>query len=141
MTTVPSPKGRWNCRPSPRAPTSASTPSPTSTSAASTKEKGPKVLTIRSRAPTTATFCSKLTRRQITPARRAASRTRGSVIGERLATGEAGVRLVPEGDLVLALLPAEVDLAAVAQGREVHQSAVEVAQHDLHLLKLAERAL
>src|SRR2546421_1050957 len=138
ITTVPSPKGRWKRRPSPRAPTSASTPSATSTSAASTNENGPKVLTIRSSAPTTATFCSKLTRRQMTMALRPVLRARAgaSVIGEWLAAGEARVRFVPEGDLFLALLPAEIDLAAVADGREVHQATLEVAPHHLALAQL-----
>ena len=34
---------------------------------------------------------------------------------------------MPEGDLVLALLPAEVDLLAVAQRREVDEAALEEA--------------
>ena len=37
---------------------------------------------------------------------------------------------MPEADVVLAVDPAQVDLAAVADGREVDQAAVEVAQDD-----------
>ena len=37
---------------------------------------------------------------------------------------------MPEGDLLLALLPAEVDLAAVTQRREVDQATVEVPEDD-----------
>ena len=62
-----------------------------------------------------------------------------SAIVERAAPAEAGVGLVPEADLRLALLPAQVDLAAVAQSGEVDQAAVEVAQHDLALAQLEHR--
>src|SRR3954447_17100167 len=136
MMTVPSPNGRWNSRPSPRAATRARTPSPTRISAASTNEKGPKVLTISSNAPTAATFCSKLTRLKIARARRLAGPTRESATLERLPARQAGVGPVPEGDLVLALLPAQVDLLAVADGGEVHEPALEVAQHHLAVAEL-----
>ena len=64
---------------------------------------------------------------------------RAQDIVERAASGEAGLGLVPEADLGLALLPAEVDLAAVPQGREVDQPAVEVAQDDVELAQLEHR--
>src|SRR4051794_12740817 len=127
--TVPSPNGMWNSRPSARLRSSNSTAPPVSTIAASTNENGPNVETIRSSAATPAPRCSKLSRRQVAT---------GS---ERLASAITRVRVVPEADLVLARLPAQIDLAAVAQGGEVDQSALEVAQHDLHRLELAERAL
>src|SRR5919202_3560996 len=135
--TVPSPNGTWNSRPCARRRSRNSTETPVSTIAASTKENGPNVLTIRSSAPTAATRCSKFSRRHVssTPS---ATRLGSS---ERLAPGIARVLVVPEGDLVLALLPAEVDLLPVAQRGEVDQPAFEVAQHDLHGLEVAERAL
>src|SRR4051794_11901524 len=135
--TVPSPNGTWNSRFSARLRRRKRTDRPISTIAASTNENGPNVLTTSRSAPTPATRCSKFSRRQVstTPSATRCGRS------ERLASAIARVGVVPEGDLVLALLPAEVDLAPVAQGREVHQSAVEVAQNDLHLLELAERAL
>ena len=49
---------------------------------------------------------------------------------ERLTAGVARVEVVPELDVVLAVDPAQVDLGAVADGREVDQAAVEVAQDD-----------
>src|SRR5690242_6474088 len=135
--TAPSPKGTWNSRPSARLRRSTSTPIPVRTIAASTNENGPNVLTTSSTAPTPAARCSKLSLRQV-PAMPSATR-RG--ISERLAPAIARLRIVPEGDLLLALLPAEVDLVPVAQRGEVDQPALEVAQHDLHLLEIAERAL
>ena len=52
-----------------------------------------------------------------------------------------GLGLVPEADLVLLVdQPAEVDLLAVAHRREVDQAALEVAQHDVDGLELADRA-
>src|SRR5919199_4572500 len=47
-----------------------------------------------------------------------------------LAPGVARVELVPEPDVALAVDPAQVHLAAVADRGEVEQAAVEVAQHD-----------
>ena len=44
-----------------------------------------------------------------------------------LATGEAGVQLVPVGDGLFVLLPAEVDNAPFAQAGEVDQPALDVA--------------
>jgi very-short-patch-repair endonuclease len=59
---------------------------------------------------------------------------------ERLAPGEARFEVVPEGDLVLlALHPAEVDLAPFAQRGEIHEAAGHIADHDLHLLQLEQR--
>ena len=46
---------------------------------------------------------------------------------ERLPATVARLEVVPEADLVLAELPAEVDLAALADRREVDQAAVDVA--------------
>ena len=59
---------------------------------------------------------------------------------ERLATGEPGVRLVPEADLVLVEQPAEVDLLAVPDRGEVDQPAVDVPHDDVDRLQLAQRA-
>src|ERR687896_1122270 len=125
--TVPSPNGRWNWRPSARCRRNRRTPPATSNCAASTKENGPRVLAIRSSAPTPATRCSTLSRSHV--------RRRSS---ERAASGKSGLRLVPEGDLVLALLPAEVDLATVPDGGEVHEPPLQVAKHDGDLLQLHE---
>src|SRR3954447_22926811 len=49
---------------------------------------------------------------------------------ERLAATVPALEFVPVGDLVLAELPAEVDLAAIDQRREVDQSTVDVAEDD-----------
>src|SRR4051794_34609265 len=121
----------WNSAPSERFRSSSSTASPVRTMAASTNENGPNVETTSSSAATPATRCSKFSRRQV--ARMGMS--------ERLASAIPGVRVVPVADLVLAGLPAEVDLAAVAQRREVDEPALEVAQHHVHRLQLAERPL
>ena len=99
--TVPSPKGRWNSLRSARCLSSARIDAPVRTIASSTKENGPKVLTISNSAPVAAAFCSTLSRFQSLP------------IVERLAPVEPGVGLVPEADLILTLLPAEVDLLAL----------------------------
>src|SRR5829696_8543165 len=131
---VPSPKGRWKRLPSARANSSPSTPLASSSSPASTNENGPKVLTIRRTAADPARRCSKLSSRAARKTREA-----NSAIVERPAATEAGVGLVPEGDRVLALLPAEVDLLAVAERREVEQPAVEVAQDHLQLAQLDHR--
>src|SRR3954471_10738454 len=127
----------WNSRPSARLRRSSSTASPVTTIAASTNENGPNVLTTSSSAPIPATRCSKFSRRHVSTAPIAARR--GS--SERLASAIAGLDVVPELDLGLAGLPAEVDLATVAHRGEVDEPALEVAQHDLHRLQLAERAL
>ena len=58
---------------------------------------------------------------------------------ERATPAEACLGLVPEADLRLPLLPAQVDLAAVPQRREVDQPAIEVAQHDLPVAELEHR--
>src|SRR5215210_3255567 len=92
------------------------------------KENGPRVLTSSSNALTPATRCSKPSRRKL--------RVAESATLERASAAEAGVGLMPEADLVLPLLPAEVDLAAVAQRRKVHQATLQVAQHDLALAQL-----
>src|SRR5687767_5651002 len=117
--------------PSARANSSASTPSASSSTPASTNEKSPSVLTIRSNAPTAATRCSKFRSRAARTIRRGRSR-----IVERAAAREAGLGLVPVADGVLAVLPAQVHLASVADRGEVEQAAVEVAQHDLELAQL-----
>src|SRR3954466_5328506 len=113
--------------------------------AASTKENGPNVLTINSSAPTAATRCSKFRRLQasLTPRRGSAGRSRRrrrrrGGRSERAASAIARVEVVPVPDLVLALLPAEEHLAAVADRGEIDQAAVEVAEHHLHRLQLHE---
>src|SRR4051794_22056188 len=121
----------WNSRPRARFRSSRRIASPVSTIAASTNENGPKVETMSSSAPTPATRCSKFSRPQV-------DRSGSS---ERLASAIARLEVVPEADLVLARLPAQVHLAAVAHGREVDEPALEVAQHDVHRLKLAKRTL
>src|SRR5918994_1134832 len=52
----------------------------------------------------------------------------------------AGLEIVPVLDRVLAELPAQVDLLAVADRREVDQTAVDVPHHDPGLLERAEQA-
>src|SRR3954451_19787976 len=131
--TEPSPNGMWNSAPSARFRSRTSTADAVSIVAPSTNENGPNVLTIRSSAATPATRCSKFSRRHV-PATPSAAR-RGS--SERLASAITRVGVVPELDLVLTRLPAEVHLAPVAQRREVDQPALEVAQDDLHGLQLA----
>src|SRR3954452_14134146 len=98
-------------------------------SAASTHVNGPNVETISSSEPTAARRCSE-------PSTRQAARS-----SEILPPAEARIDLVPVRDLVLAFLPAEVDLAAVAHGREVDQSALEVAHDHLDRVELARRRL
>src|SRR3954447_5462770 len=49
---------------------------------------------------------------------------------QRLTPRVAGVEVVPAGDVVLALDPAQVDLTALAQRREVDQPPVQVAEND-----------
>src|SRR4051812_27063422 len=134
---VPSPKGMWNSRPSARLRSSTRTETPVTTIAASTNENGPKVLTTSSSAPIPATRCSKFSRRQVSTTPIAARR--GS--SERLASAIAGIDVVPELDLGLAGLPAEVDLAAVAHGGGGDEPPPPGAQHHFHRLQLAERAL
>src|SRR3954452_9872823 len=134
--TVPSPNGMWNSRPSARLRRRSSTASPVTTIAASTNENGPNVLTIRSSAATPARRCSKFSRRQVATTPIAARR--GS--SERPASAIAGIDVVPELDLALARLPAEVHLASVAHRREVDEPPLEVAQHALHRMQFAERA-
>src|ERR687892_1141506 len=63
-----------------------------------------------------------------------------SPLVERLAATVARVELVPVVDLVLAELPAEVDLLARDHRREVEQAAVDVAEDDPRLLHHLEQA-
>src|SRR4029453_11600443 len=75
--------------------------------------------------------------------RRSRSRLRGSDLQplvERLAATEACFQVVPEGDLVLAELPAQIDLAAFQNRGEVDQPAVDVAKHDAGLLDRVEQS-
>src|SRR5262249_35186200 len=58
---------------------------------------------------------------------------------QRLASGEAGIGVMPEADLVLVQQPAQVDLLAVADRREVDQAAVDVTQHDVDRFELPDR--
>src|SRR4051812_34027584 len=121
--------------PSARAKSSASTPSASTSWPPSTNENDPSVLTIRRRAPVAASRCS-------TPrirAARAVRRRTSAAIVEGLPARKAGLGLVPVLDRVLALLPAQVDLAAVADGGEVEQAGVEVAQHDVERAQLGHR--
>src|SRR4051794_12720432 len=60
---------------------------------------------------------------------------------ERLTPGVARVEVVPEADVRLAVDPAQVDLAAVAQRGEVDQAAVEVAQDDPARVELRDAGL
>src|SRR3954452_9566886 len=57
---------------------------------------------------------------------------------QREPAGVAGLRGVPVPDLGLVDLPAEVDLAPVAQGGEVDEAGLEVADQQIHLLELLE---
>src|SRR4029077_3281646 len=69
--------------------------------------------------------------------RRSRSSLRGSELRpsvERLAATVACFQVVPVADFVLAELPAEVDLEAVKDRREVHQAAVDVPKNDPRLL-------
>src|SRR4051794_40105741 len=120
--TVPSPNGRWKRAPSARAKRSASTPSARVSWPASTKENEPNVLTIRRSAPAAARRCSKFRIRAACAVRRSTS----AAMAEGAPAGEAALGLVPVLDRVLALLPAQVHLAALANGGEVEQPAIEV---------------
>ena len=102
---------------------------------ASTNENGPNVLRIRSTRGRRGHALLEVEQRGRLGRRGAPAQPSSS--GRRPA--EAGLGLVPEADRVLALLPAQVDLAAVAERREVEQAAVEVAQHDLELAQLDHR--
>src|SRR5262245_51798753 len=69
--------------------------------------------------------------------RRSRQSWRGNLVNssvERLAATVTGLEVMPVGDVVLAQLPAEVHLAAVLDRWEVHEAAVDVAQHDARLL-------
>src|SRR4051794_19972308 len=123
--TVPSPNGRWNGTPSARRLSRNRTPTAIKISATSTQLNGPNVDTISSSEPTAATRCSEPRTRQ------------ACLSSELLPARETCIRLVPMRDLVFAFLPAEVDLAAVAQRREVDQPALEVAHDHLHRVELA----
>src|SRR5437763_11666539 len=59
---------------------------------------------------------------------------------QRPAARVARVELVPVADVVLAVDPAEVDLAAVAQRGEVDEAALEVAQDEPALDDLGDAA-
>src|SRR5688500_1403740 len=59
---------------------------------------------------------------------------------ERLAATVARVELVPVVDLVLAELPAEIDLLAPDHRWEVEQSPVDVAEDDPRLLEHLQQA-
>src|SRR4051812_39656482 len=83
--------------------------------------------------PTAAMRCS------VPSTRHAATQRRGS--SERLPTRKARIGLVPEPDLVLALFPAEVDLAVAAEGGEVDEPAVEIADDDVDRVQLGRRRL
>src|SRR5437763_248156 len=135
--TIPSPNGTWNSRPWARRRRSSSTERASRTIAASTNEKEPNVEMISSVAPTPATRCSNPGFCQVSGVPR--TKRPGSLEGPAPAIPRLDV--VPVADLILALLPAKVDLAPLDRGREVDQAAVEIAQHDLHLLKLAKVAL
>src|SRR3954453_4010167 len=52
------------------------------------------------------------------------------VRSEGPAAGDAGLRRVPVGDVILAEAPAQVHLAPVAFRREVDQAGLDVAQDD-----------
>src|SRR5436190_21041804 len=64
------------------------------------------------------------------PRRSRSSFLPGESLVERLAATVARVHVVPIADVVLAELPAEIDLAPVDQRREVDETTVDVAQHD-----------
>src|SRR4051794_31705009 len=98
-------------------------------SATSTHENGPNVETIRSSEPAAATRCS------------GPSTRHARAYSEILAPGETCIRLVPVRDLVLALFPAQVDLATVAQRREVDQPALEITDDHLDRVELAGSCL
>src|SRR5213078_346985 len=57
---------------------------------------------------------------------------------QSLASAVTGVEVVPEFDVFLILFPAQENLLAADDGREIHQAAFEVLDHDLALLELAE---
>src|SRR5437868_6662098 len=124
---VPSPKGRWKTEPSVRFFSSSRTPNAARISAASMNVNAPNVETISSSEPTAATRCSEPSRRQ------ACGRLRMN--SELLAPREASIGFVPVGDLVLALFPAEIDLAAVPHSREVHEPALQVTDDHLHRIQ------
>src|SRR3954447_23363031 len=60
---------------------------------------------------------------------------------ERLTPGVARVEVVPVADVGLAVDPAQVDLASVAQRGEVDEPAVEVAQDDPARVELRDAGL
>src|SRR5258705_10019334 len=65
----------------------------------------------------------------------------GSVLDD-LAPGEAGIEVVPEGDVVaLADLPAEIDLAPAQLRPEVDEPAVGILHLDTELGDLAQQRL
>src|SRR4051794_32957312 len=74
------------------------------------------------------------------PRRSAGSfRQNESRLVERLAATVTALEGVPEADLVLTELPAEIDLLAVDDGREVDEPPVDVTQHDAGTLDGVEQ--
>src|SRR5262245_3153109 len=66
--------------------------------------------------------------------RRSPSSLRESAAGsERLAATITTIEVVPILDIVLAELPAEIDLPSLHQSREVDQAPIDVPQHDSRL--------
>ncbi len=65
---------------------------------------------------------------------------RTQALVEWLSPAVAALDLMPVGDLVLAQLPAEIDLVAVTKRGEVDEAPVDVADNDPSLLKGAEQA-
>src|SRR5215468_8970040 len=57
---------------------------------------------------------------------------------QREPAGVAGLGCVPVADLGLVDLPAQIDLAPVAQGGEVDQAGLEVAHEQVELLEALE---
>ena len=60
---------------------------------------------------------------------------------EPLASGEARVEVVPEFDVRLVLFPAEKDFLAADDGREIHQSALQILDENPPALEFGEHSL
>src|SRR5437867_4300721 len=59
-------------------------------------------------------------------------------LSQPLASGVAGTQIVPELDVFLVLFPAEKNLLAAEDGREINQASVKVLNLYLALLKFAQ---
>ena len=64
-----------------------------------------------------------------------------SRLGQSLAPGETRVKVVPELDVILVLLPAQEDFPAAHHGGEINQAAIQVLELNVQLTETGEALL